>query len=563
MPYNGVPSDKTAAVEACVEKVMKQGHDKSSAIAICHASIVGTKDTETASPNATYAFGSGGLLNTPGLGGKRGKRKAKVINATLRTKENIFANCLPLTNSTRSRELSIEAVSWVAATALKEIATKAGSSYPWDQCVADQMKRYGSRDTAEKVCGAIRAGKERIEIEAELGLVPISSFTVYKQSDGTYRWCVTSSNAFEDYDREFVSQKSQDEDTDRMNASGDFGPLRWWHLGDLGSGVDIGACDFSVMHGPWRIESGTFKDDSIAHACMVHQKELAVSLGFTHSAMEPDAQGVYHHIHVFERSLLPRYKAANPYTAFAVMKENDEMASLEEKWQEFVALNGGDEAKAKEYVQSLDNTSKELSAKGVKHKEAGAPVSTNGTAATTTVPVTTKAMPAALAAAQDKPGDKPVEAKAVGDPSAAPGDLWGEGSPQEEASEPPAEAAAEGDQGAGGASIADMTVGELQQALAQMLASMILQSTKEISDRIVVLETAQTTRTKELDDSAKRIKDLHRRVKELEGDAPRQPGFRASAQGPAPRQTVKEQQPTQDPLVAHMLEGIQQVMGGQ
>lgn len=31
------------------------------------------------------------------------------------------------------------------------------AAYPWDQCIADQMKQYGSRETAEKVCGAIKA----------------------------------------------------------------------------------------------------------------------------------------------------------------------------------------------------------------------------------------------------------------------------------------------------------------------------------------------------------------------------------------------------------------------
>jgi hypothetical protein len=35
----------------------------------------------------------------------------------------------------------------------------AEGKYPWDKCIADQEKRYGSKETAEKVCGAIKAGK--------------------------------------------------------------------------------------------------------------------------------------------------------------------------------------------------------------------------------------------------------------------------------------------------------------------------------------------------------------------------------------------------------------------
>lgn len=31
------------------------------------------------------------------------------------------------------------------------------AKYDWDQCIKDQMKRYGSKETAEKVCGYIKS----------------------------------------------------------------------------------------------------------------------------------------------------------------------------------------------------------------------------------------------------------------------------------------------------------------------------------------------------------------------------------------------------------------------
>ncbi|NOJ28488.1 MAG: hypothetical protein DA330_10815 [Nitrososphaera sp.] len=37
----------------------------------------------------------------------------------------------------------------------KEAQTEA--DYPWDQCMADQMRQYGDEETARKVCGAIKA----------------------------------------------------------------------------------------------------------------------------------------------------------------------------------------------------------------------------------------------------------------------------------------------------------------------------------------------------------------------------------------------------------------------
>ena len=35
----------------------------------------------------------------------------------------------------------------------------AEEKYPWDKCIADQEKRYGSKKQAEEVCGAIKAGR--------------------------------------------------------------------------------------------------------------------------------------------------------------------------------------------------------------------------------------------------------------------------------------------------------------------------------------------------------------------------------------------------------------------
>lgn len=43
MPYNNVPSDKTAAMESCVAQVQADGKPKQAAIAICYSSIVGKK----------------------------------------------------------------------------------------------------------------------------------------------------------------------------------------------------------------------------------------------------------------------------------------------------------------------------------------------------------------------------------------------------------------------------------------------------------------------------------------------------------------------------------------
>lgn len=33
--------------------------------------------------------------------------------------------------------------------------------YPWEECIADQIERYGDEETAKKVCGAIKAGLKK------------------------------------------------------------------------------------------------------------------------------------------------------------------------------------------------------------------------------------------------------------------------------------------------------------------------------------------------------------------------------------------------------------------
>lgn len=592
------------------------------------------KDTQDTSPNATYANGPGGLINTPGLGAK--KRKPRITNAALKTAKEITALVITLKRGGTSGrdEQNAMYANIRKAGDYDDSETGSGGNAQTSDRPRGSSKRPASRSAKRAPARASGGGSSpknvhrsggggrldfdlmgrlREASDAFLGK-EANAFIVFKDNAGAYRWLATSSNAYRDNDGEYVSLKAQQDDTSRMFATGNFGPLRYWHLGDLERGVDIGTCDYSAMYGPLRVESGTFKDADIARACMVHQKELALSLGFTHPMTEPDASGVYHTINTFERSILPRTKAANPYTAFAVQKESNSMTDVNTKWKEFVTLCGGDETKAKTFLDGLDTMRKEIDAAGVTHKEQGAPIAAEVVTLKrggTSGPAERDAMFANLhesgeydetevggggksqssdrprgsnrrpngthgrkrkeseldeitekafgAKPMDQPeGEKPEdmpegefegeEEKPVAEEVKVDGeDVWGEGE----------DAAVDGEAEAGGADISSLTIGELQEALAQMLAGMILSSTKELNARIEKLETAQTTRTKEADDTVKRLKNLNKRVKELEGDVPRQPGYRASTDGPAPSSVAtKENTPYVDPLVAGMLASL-------
>jgi hypothetical protein len=40
---------------------------------------------------------------------------------------------------------------------LAETPSAGPGSYPWDECIADQVARYGDEETAKKVCGYIKS----------------------------------------------------------------------------------------------------------------------------------------------------------------------------------------------------------------------------------------------------------------------------------------------------------------------------------------------------------------------------------------------------------------------
>jgi hypothetical protein len=190
---------------------------------------------------------------------------------------------------------------------------------------------------------------------------------VYKGLDGKHRWVTFSSTAFQDRDREIVSQKSLDEDVARADKDNDYGPLRWWHV----DGLDLGMCDYNAMSGKVLIESGTFNDEALGKSIKEAADDLAVSIGFVHPPTEPDAAGVFHHIRRFERSLLPADKASNLFTQLSVAKEQDNMTLLKEKLDQLKKLIG--DAPAEALAAKAEQTEKEALAAGVAFKETPAP----------------------------------------------------------------------------------------------------------------------------------------------------------------------------------------------
>jgi hypothetical protein len=223
--------------------------------------------------------------------------------------------------------------------------------------VYEALRRDGmSKEAAAKISNAMFSrgkcgGKKEMSEQA--------AFMVTTDKAGRPRWIAVSSSAYLDRDNEIVSRAALEADVARADKTKEYGPLLWWH-----TGAKLGDCDYNALHGRMLVESGTFLDESIAGAVAQKSGELGLSIGFRHPATEPK-DGVFETIRRYERSLLPKRAASNPYTVLTV--KGADMNG--EKLAELEALLGA-ETTAK-VLAVVETTDKAAEAEGVRHKEQG------------------------------------------------------------------------------------------------------------------------------------------------------------------------------------------------
>lgn len=149
--------------------------------------------------------------------------------------------------------------------------------------------------------------------------------------DSPYDWVLITSSAYRDRDGQIVSLAAHQKDIARMEQTGDYGTLDWWHLHPVAfqylenprevaklplsiqqKGVILGDCTLSAMYNKLRIEAGTYRSKEIKDVMDAHAKELSASLLFLHPRMiEPDINGVYHNIATISRAIMPNDKVSN------------------------------------------------------------------------------------------------------------------------------------------------------------------------------------------------------------------------------------------------------------
>lgn len=213
------------------------------------------------------------------------------------------------------------------------------------------------------------------------------SFAVCKSADGSYRWIARSTTAYRDRDGEIITTKALETDAARMAASGQYGPLRYWHLGQpdpfnpaapWGPGVDIGDCDYSIVIGRTAIESGTFRDAAIGRAFAEHASDYELSPGFFHPPDQPNAAGEYDAIRRFERSVVPiNYgRASNLFTGMTVKEQRMDPQEYERRMKAYAAdmqSKGVPPEVAGAVIASMQQADKSAQAQGIAFKSDDAP----------------------------------------------------------------------------------------------------------------------------------------------------------------------------------------------
>jgi|GEM_PF-2818344 len=241
-----------------------------------------------------------------------------------------------------------------------------GDASPYTRYYRVPIESIEVADVAdEQVVTGVRFGPR----DAWRRVVPVyAGLTVFKEASGSVRWVTVSSGGFEDRDGEVVSTDFLRSAVELADRTKERGPLRIFHI----PGADVGSCDFQAVIGEpgLLLESGTFDDTPAGRQAATyyaeHAKEYGCSIKFLYVNRSDD--GVYLPPGaIVERSLLPKGKAAFPWSALS-LSEVSKMAKLDEiKRAELQRVLGEELAAVIE--ASLEENAKALAGSGIRFKE--------------------------------------------------------------------------------------------------------------------------------------------------------------------------------------------------
>lgn len=279
------------------------------------------------------------------------------------------------------------------------------AAYPWDKCIADQTKKYGSKKKAEEVCGAIKAkygkrddsadiflpddfdlAKALAEIERELGIEPeraiaylptqTRSFTITRDAQGVPRWLMIAASAVVNKVGAIDSTTLFDNFIRHAAETSEYPVLDFFHEG---ARVRFGVADWLKRDGALYLASGGFDDTDLARAAIAGLEAQADYWGASIAyrvTQEPlmlisegqipvYTDGVNNFI-----SIVPKRLAANLFTATLVAEEVNRMNKA--AYEELVKLVG--EERAKQFESQVDDANRTITETGMVTRAEDAPV---------------------------------------------------------------------------------------------------------------------------------------------------------------------------------------------
>jgi hypothetical protein len=226
---------------------------------------------------------------------------------------------------------------------------------------AQQIKGGGEGAAdAKEALPKIRAAAKKFGIETAMEK---SSILIEKDLSGEWRWVGKPSNNFLDLQDDIMSKAAHEKYSAWLELNKELAPvLLHWHTPGTAHENPV---DFAMEHEGALIMSGKLTEPEAATLLkMQAQVDLGMSLQGFGMRGDPDDKRVITDYILYEVSVLPLEKAANPFTSFETITKEAGMDKLE-----YLATVVGSKEKAQAILEQTGKMQKQLQDAGITSKE--------------------------------------------------------------------------------------------------------------------------------------------------------------------------------------------------
>lgn len=385
MPYPGVPKHLTAKMERCVARVMASGKNKSSAIGICHSSIVGkdhmSKNKYKKIRKPEEAEERGIALGLVGIEKQAEEPPEQVIepeSEVAPAEEKSYDDVpLPTFGATSFSELADAREAYEKSEQVSELTGdlhRLIDNIMWNSEITDKAAAVKSvvdeytvlvakpekKSFLNRVVDFVKEKLNPPKIEKK----DFSPFLIYKDAKGNFRYVAVVTNNYQDRDQDIITEEAHKEFMEFLDKNPDNAPELWiWHTPGT---AHKSRADFWAYENGFVIYSGILtKEEAEAAERAKSGKEIGMSHGLNVLSRGQSPKLITQY-RTFEISYLPLERASNPWTAWSIIQK--EVEQMNEDKKKFLVQTLGaevtealiaDTAKAKAVLDALGVESKE------------------------------------------------------------------------------------------------------------------------------------------------------------------------------------------------------------